>query len=82
MLTEYINAAMHKAKYELLDDDNSFYGEIPEFEGLYANAPTLEKCRDELEETLEEWILLSISKNLPLPVVDGIQLKIKESADA
>jgi predicted RNase H-like HicB family nuclease len=80
MLTEYIKAAMRKAKYEILED-KSFYGEIPGFEGLYANESTLEDCRNELEKTLEDWILISISKNLPLPVVDDIELKVKETAD-
>lgn len=71
MLTDYIKAAMHKATYEILSDDNTFYGEIPGFHGIYANADTLEACREELEEVLEEWILLRVSRNLSLPVVDG-----------
>ncbi len=79
MLTSYIRAAMRRAKYEILPDDNSFYGEIPGFDGVYANATTLEACREELEEVLEEWILLRVSKNLPLPVVEGMELTIKEA---
>lgn len=79
MLTEYIGAALKKAKYEILPDDNAFYGEIPGFDGVYANADTLEGCRSELEEVLEEWILFRVSRNLPLPVVDGIELVIKEA---
>ncbi len=67
MLTEYIGAAFKKAKYEILPDDNAFYGEIPGFDGVYANADTLEGCRSELEEVLEEWILFRVSRNLPLP---------------
>lgn len=80
MLTKYLRAAMSKAHYEILPDDNSFYGEIPGFQGVYANANTLEACRDELEEVLEGWILLRISQHLPLPVVDGIDLTIREVA--
>ena len=80
MLTKYIQAAMRKAKYEILPDDGSFYGEIPGFQGVYANADQLEKCREELEEVLEEWILLRISHGLPLPVLEGIDLTIKEMA--
>lgn len=80
MLTKYIRAAMGKAHYEILPDDGSFYGEIPGFQGVYANANTLEACRDELEEVLEGWILLRISQHLPLPVVDGIDLTIGEVA--
>jgi predicted RNase H-like HicB family nuclease len=80
MITNYIRAAMHRTKYEILSDDRTFYGEIPGFDGVYANANTLEDCREELEEVLEEWILFRISKNLPLPKVDGIELTIKEVA--
>jgi predicted RNase H-like HicB family nuclease len=68
MLTRDIQSAMRRAKYEILPDDNTFYGEIPGFAGVYANASTLEACRDELAEVLEEWILFRVSKNLPLPV--------------
>jgi predicted RNase H-like HicB family nuclease len=80
MLTRYIRAAMHRARYEILPDDGTFYGEIQGFDGVYANAQTLEACREELEEVLEEWILLRVAKHLPLPVVDGIELTIKEVA--
>jgi predicted RNase H-like HicB family nuclease len=80
MLTDYIRAAMRKARYEILPDDGTFYGEIPGFDGVYANAHTLERCREELEEILEEWILLRVFKHLPLPTADGIDLTIKEVA--
>jgi len=80
MLNKYIQKALHKAKYEILSDDNTFYGEIPEFQGVYANAATLEDCRDELAEVLEEWIFFRLSKNLPPPVVDGLQLSIQKVA--
>jgi predicted RNase H-like HicB family nuclease len=80
MLTTYIHAAMGKAKYEILKDDRSYYGEIPGFKGIYSNASTLEKCREELEEVLEEWILFRISKNLPVPSVGRLRLKIKQVA--
>jgi hypothetical protein len=29
---------------------------------------------------LEEWILFRVYKNLPLPVIDGIELTVKEVA--
>ena len=80
MLTDYLNAALRRAHYEILPDDQSFYGEIPDFTGVYASAATLEDCRVELAEVLEEWILFRVSRNLPLPVVDGLELKIKEVA--
>ena len=64
MLRQYIGAAMHRAHYEILSDDESSYGEIPGFDGVFANAKTIEACREQLEEVLEDWILLGISGHL------------------
>jgi predicted RNase H-like HicB family nuclease len=80
MLTNYIRNAMKRARYEILPDDGTIYGEIPGLDGVYANADNLETCRDELEEVLGEWILLRTYKNLVLPILDGIDLNIKEVA--
>ncbi len=74
MLIEYIKAAMHRAKYEILEDDGTFYGSIPECVGVWANEETLEDCRNELQSALEDWILVRISDRLLLPVIDGIDL--------
>jgi predicted RNase H-like HicB family nuclease len=80
MLTVYLRAAMSKAKYEILPEDRTYYGEIPGFQGVYANAAALEACRDELESTLEDWILFRVSRNLPLPEAGGVSLKVAEVA--
>ncbi len=73
MLTKYIQTAMHQATYELLDD-GTFYGEITGFQGVYANAETLEACRDLLQEVLEAWIILELRLQHSLPVIDNIDL--------
>ncbi|MBM3327720.1 MAG: type II toxin-antitoxin system HicB family antitoxin [Calditrichaeota bacterium] len=77
MLTDYIKAAMRRAKYEIIDDPNPFYGEIPELPGVWANAATLEACRDELKEVVEEWIILGLKFGDPIPVLDEIDLNYK-----
>ncbi len=82
MLTQYIQAAMRQAKYEILSDDGSFYGEIPGFQGVYANAETLEDCREELAEVLEGWIFLHLADNTPLPVVNGLKLSVEKVPEA
>ncbi len=80
MLLEYIQAALRHAKYEILPDDGSYYGEIPECSGVYANADTLEDCREQLREVLEEWLLFRVHRSLTLPTIDGIGLTIEEVA--
>ncbi|NQT52544.1 type II toxin-antitoxin system HicB family antitoxin [bacterium] len=77
MLLEYVQAALRHAKYELLPEDGGYYGEVAECNGAYANAGTLEDCREQLREVLEEWVLLRVHRNLPLPVIDGIELTIQ-----
>ena len=79
MLSEYLNAAMAMAHYELLDAGEGFYGEIPGFQGVLAQADTLENCRGELASTLEDWLLFRISRQFPVPVVEGLDLAVKES---
>ena len=80
MLRNYIAASMHRAKYEILSDDGSYYGEVPECRGVFANAMSLEECREKLEEVMEEWIFFRLSRSLPIPMIDGIELRIKEVA--
>ncbi len=79
MLTAYIQAAMRYAQYEILED-NSYYGDIPDFQGVYANADALEACRKELQEVLEGWIVLGLRLGHSLPEVDGLQLDIEPEA--
>jgi len=76
MLLEYIDAALRHAKYEILSDDGTYYGGIPECNGVYANTDTLEDCRDELREVLEEWFLFRVHRDLSLPIIDRIELTI------
>lgn len=81
MLSQYIQSAMNQAKYKILEDDEGFYGEIPGFQGVWANAETLEDCRNELAEVLEEWIFLHLSDNTPLPVVNGLKLSVERVSE-
>jgi predicted RNase H-like HicB family nuclease len=77
MLTEYIAAAMKRADYKLLED-NTYYGEIPCCEGVWSNHSTLEGCREELQETLEAWILLGLQLGHSLPILEGIDLNFSQ----
>ena len=82
MLTRYIEAAMRRARYEILKDDGTYYGEIPGCRGVYANASSLEACRAALAETLEDWLLFRIHRHLPLPKIGGIELTVKKEKAA
>ncbi|MDO8724820.1 MAG: type II toxin-antitoxin system HicB family antitoxin [Candidatus Methanoperedens sp.] len=67
MIVEYINAALEKAKYEIIKDEEPFYGEVPGLKGVWASGKTLEECRRNLGETIEGWIVLRLKKGLNIP---------------
>jgi len=79
MLTDYLQKAMRKARYEILED-GTYYGEIPGFKGVFDDADSLEACREQLQEVLEGWILLGLRLGHKLPTVDGIDLEMHKEA--
>jgi predicted RNase H-like HicB family nuclease len=80
MLTAYINAALRKAHYEVLPEGEGYLGTIEGLQGVWAQANTLEACREELREVLEEWIVLGLKMGHPLPSIEGVTLAIQEVA--
>jgi predicted RNase H-like HicB family nuclease len=74
MITEYIAAALAKAKYEIIEDEEPYYGEIPELPGVWASGKTLEECRHDLKEVIEGWIIVRLKRGLLIPPIDGHQI--------
>jgi predicted RNase H-like HicB family nuclease len=72
MITDYINAALQRAHYEMIDDEEPFYGEIPQLPGVYATGKTLEECRNNLQEVLEGRLIVSLRRDLPVPPMGDI----------
>ena len=73
MLTDYIRRAMSKAHYELMENGH-YFGNIPGCDGVWAQGKTLESCRDTLQSTLEDWLLLGLQLGHKLPIIAGINL--------
>ena len=69
MIIEYIEAALSKAKYEIIEDEEPYYGEVPGLNGVWATGKTLEECRDNLREVIDGWIVVRLRNNLPIPPI-------------
>lgn len=80
LLTAYIAAALRRAHYEPVPGQGGYVGTIPGLDGVWAEAPSLEECRDELQEVLEEWIVLGLRMGHSIPPLDGISLTILDVA--
>ena len=67
MITEYIEAALSRAKYEIMEDEEPYYGEVPELEGVWATGKTLEECRHNLAEVIDGWLVVRLKRGLLIP---------------
>lgn len=67
MISDFINDSMKQAKYEIIEDDNSIYWYIPGFDWVWANSDSLDSCREELQEILEEWLIIKLRKVKNIP---------------
>jgi predicted RNase H-like HicB family nuclease len=77
MLVEYIQGALEDAEYKRLEN-GTWFAEIPGFKGVWANGKTVEECRKELVEVLEEWLILKLRDADPIPLVKGYEISIKK----
>lgn len=75
MIIEYITAALQHAHYEIIEDDEPYYGEIPDLPGVWATGMTLEECRKNLADVIDEWIVIRLRRGLSIPPIDGIAIQ-------
>ncbi|WP_031386757.1 type II toxin-antitoxin system HicB family antitoxin [Desulfonatronum thiodismutans] len=68
MHLEYIQEALSRAHYEMIDDDEPYYGEVYGLPGVWATGTTLEACRENLREVIAGWINIRLKQGLaPCP---------------
>ena len=74
IFSDYFRVAMRHAEYETLPEGEGVFATIPGLDGLWANAPTIEECRDELESVLDDWVLIGLRLGHEIPSIDGLSL--------
>ena len=81
MLTEYIARLMSKAVYDKLED-GSYSGRIPLCPGVIAFGKSLTQCQEELQESLEGWMLVKLRHGDPLPILGRMNLNQSASSQS
>lgn len=69
MLASYLDAWLERAHYEFIEDEGSFWGEIPGVQGVWARHTTIVGCKRELREALSDWIALRLRLGLDIPPI-------------
>jgi predicted RNase H-like HicB family nuclease len=75
MFSDYVARALEAATYEPIEEDGTYWGEIPGFQGVWGVGATIERCRADLKDALEGWLVLGLwDHDETLPVLDGLSL--------
>jgi len=75
MITEYIEAAISKARYELIKDEEPYYGEVPELEGSGRLAKRWKNAVRIWRRLLMAGIIVRLRKELPLPPIGEYEIE-------
>ena len=78
VISKYITEALHRAQYRIVDDA-LFCAPVPGLPGVIATGKTLEACRDQLVEVIEEWLLVRVSQGVRVPRLGTATLQVKRA---
>jgi predicted RNase H-like HicB family nuclease len=59
-----------------MQDEDPYYGEVAELQGVWASGKTLEECRRNLAEVVEGWVMIRIARGLPIPPLGDARLTL------
>jgi predicted RNase H-like HicB family nuclease len=79
MITRYVASALERADYRLLED-GTFAATVRGLRGVIATGATLEACRNDLAEVVEEWVLVRVAKGLTIPPLDGATIRVRRAS--
>jgi predicted RNase H-like HicB family nuclease len=79
MIIRYLDKALRRARYAQLED-GSYCATVPGLRGVVATAATLEQCRNQLAEVVEEWVLVRVARGLTVPALGGTKVEVKKAS--
>ena len=79
MISKYIAEALHRAQYRIVDD-GLFCATVAGLPGVLATGKTLEACRDQLVEVIEEWLLVRVAQGLRIPRLGTASVQVRRAS--
>ena len=79
MISKYVEQALNRARCQPVDT-GGFCATVNGLRGVIAIGQTLEECRTELAEVVEEWILVRVARGLSIPKLGGISIRVKRAS--
>ena len=79
MTTRYVARTLQRAQYRVLED-GTFTATVRGLRGVIGTGATIEACRADLTEVIEEWVLVRVSRGLAIPALDGATIKVRRAS--
>jgi predicted RNase H-like HicB family nuclease len=79
VISRYLAEALHRAQYRTVDD-GLFCATVPGLPGVIATGATLESCRDQLADVIEEWLLVRVARGLKIPKIGTATVQVKRAS--
>jgi predicted RNase H-like HicB family nuclease len=79
MISRYVERALRRARY-VEAEDGSYCGTVAGLRGVISTGSTLEVCRAQLVEVIEEWILVRVARGLAVPPMGGARVEVKRAS--
>lgn len=79
MISRYVAAALDRAQYRAIDD-GSYAATVKGLRGVIATGATLEACRRELAEVIEEWVLVRVARGLEVPPLGKATVRVRRAS--
>jgi predicted RNase H-like HicB family nuclease len=79
MISRYIEQALVRARYEQLEA-GTYCATVPGLRGVLATGRSVEDCRRNLADVVEEWILVRVARSLAVPRVGRITIRVRRAS--
>jgi predicted RNase H-like HicB family nuclease len=75
MFAEYIQAALWRAEYKVIED-GTYMATVEGLRGVIAIGDTVEECRQDLIEVVDGWVALRLKMGDGVPSIDGVTIDV------
>jgi predicted RNase H-like HicB family nuclease len=79
MISRYVAQALGRARYEPIAHGR-WSATVRGLRGVIAVGASIEKCRQSLAEAVEDWILVRVSRDLPVPKLGGVVIRVRRAS--
>jgi predicted RNase H-like HicB family nuclease len=79
VISKYIAEALHRAQYRIVDE-GLFCATVTGLPGVIATGKTLEACRTQLAEVIEEWLLVRVAEGLKIPRLGTASVQVRRAS--